>query len=74
MAQKLAMAASEQKGRVSTGIHRIFLGFVCDAFVSFVVVIMVLFLETISLPSPNCPGTDYGDQAGLQLTDTDLPL
>ena len=68
MAQKLVMAVSEQKGRVSTGIHRICLGFVCSGFVSFVVLIMVLFLEMVSLPGPNCPGTDYGEQAGNRIS------
>lgn len=49
MAEKLVMAASEQKGRVSTGIHRICLAFVCSGFVSFLVLIMVLSLETLYL-------------------------
>ena len=33
-----------------------------------------IFPPRVSLCSPGCPGTWFVDQAGLKLTDNDLPL
>jgi hypothetical protein len=40
----------------------------------FVVALFWLLDITISLRSPNCPGTHSVDQAGLELTEIHLPL
>jgi hypothetical protein len=62
---KVRLIGQQAPGILATGLRRVLL-FFSILFVCLFVCLFV-FQDRVSLYSPSCPGTHFGDQAGLEL-------